>query len=244
MRGTACTAGGCRGANGRRSIAPSSRSSCCSKPGSRPPCPISNAGCARCPISPRWPPHPGPACSNCGKVLDTTRASATCTGCTEGRRPARSTAHAEAWRELPGVGPYTAAAITSLAFGAPAACVDGNVVRVLAGSRGSDPVPRSFHRSQTFRPVGWSAARRGRSQCPQSGDDGARRARVPAKRPAVLLMSGATVLCRRRRQTRGLSPHCPEETRTTNGNPGLVRKARLPAAALRGLPGAASCEPA
>ena len=38
----------------------------------------------------------------------------------------------EEWRELPGVGPYTAAAITSLAFGAPAACVDGNVVRVLA----------------------------------------------------------------------------------------------------------------
>jgi A/G-specific adenine glycosylase len=38
----------------------------------------------------------------------------------------------EAWRELPGVGPYTAAAITSLAFGAPAACVDGNVVRLLA----------------------------------------------------------------------------------------------------------------
>jgi A/G-specific adenine glycosylase len=38
----------------------------------------------------------------------------------------------EAWRELPGVGPYTAAAITSLAFGEPAACVDGNVVRVLA----------------------------------------------------------------------------------------------------------------
>ena len=38
----------------------------------------------------------------------------------------------EAWRELPGVGPYTAAAITSLAFAAPVACVDGNVVRVLA----------------------------------------------------------------------------------------------------------------
>ena len=38
----------------------------------------------------------------------------------------------KAWRSLPGVGPYTAAAITSLAFGAPAACVDGNVVRVLA----------------------------------------------------------------------------------------------------------------
>jgi len=43
----------------------------------------------------------------------------------------------EAWRELPGVGPYTAAAITSLAFGAPAACVDGNVVRVLARLTGT-----------------------------------------------------------------------------------------------------------
>jgi len=38
----------------------------------------------------------------------------------------------EAWRELPGVGPYTAAAITSIAFGEPVACVDGNVVRILA----------------------------------------------------------------------------------------------------------------
>lgn len=38
----------------------------------------------------------------------------------------------EGWRELPGVGPYTAAAITSIAFGAPAAVVDGNVVRILA----------------------------------------------------------------------------------------------------------------
>lgn len=37
-----------------------------------------------------------------------------------------------AWRELPGVGPYTAAAITSIAFGEPVACVDGNVVRILA----------------------------------------------------------------------------------------------------------------
>ena len=38
----------------------------------------------------------------------------------------------ESWRELPGVGPYTAAAITSIALGARAACVDGNVVRILA----------------------------------------------------------------------------------------------------------------
>ena len=43
--------------------------------------------------------------------------------------PPRSAA---AWRELPGVGPYTAAAITSIACGAPEACVDGNVVRILS----------------------------------------------------------------------------------------------------------------
>ena len=38
----------------------------------------------------------------------------------------------DAWRELPGIGPYTAAAITSICFDVPAAVVDGNVVRVLA----------------------------------------------------------------------------------------------------------------
>lgn len=38
---------------------------------------------------------------------------------------------AEDWRELPGIGRYTAAAIASIAFGEPAAAVDGNVERVL-----------------------------------------------------------------------------------------------------------------
>jgi A/G-specific adenine glycosylase len=36
------------------------------------------------------------------------------------------------WRVLPGIGPYTAAAITSICFDEPAAVVDGNVVRILA----------------------------------------------------------------------------------------------------------------
>ncbi|HWA85483.1 MAG TPA: A/G-specific adenine glycosylase [Opitutus sp.] len=44
------------------------------------------------------------------------------------------------WRELPGIGPYTAAAITSISFEAPAACVDGNVVRILARLT-ADPTP-------------------------------------------------------------------------------------------------------
>jgi A/G-specific adenine glycosylase len=39
---------------------------------------------------------------------------------------------AEGWLELPGVGPYTSASIASIAFGEPVACVDGNVVRILA----------------------------------------------------------------------------------------------------------------
>lgn len=38
----------------------------------------------------------------------------------------------EGWRELPGVGPYAAGAIASIAFGRRAAAVDGNVKRVLA----------------------------------------------------------------------------------------------------------------
>ncbi len=39
-------------------------------------------------------------------------------------------------RQLPGIGEYTAAAIASVAFGRPAAAVDGNVIRVLARIRG------------------------------------------------------------------------------------------------------------
>ncbi len=38
----------------------------------------------------------------------------------------------EGWLELPGVGPYTAAAVSSIAFGEPRAVVDGNVRRVLS----------------------------------------------------------------------------------------------------------------
>ena len=39
---------------------------------------------------------------------------------------------AEGLSRLPGIGPYTAAAIASIAFGEPAAVVDGNVLRVLS----------------------------------------------------------------------------------------------------------------
>lgn len=41
-------------------------------------------------------------------------------------------------RELPGIGPYTAAAIASIAFGEPVPCVDGNVLRVFSRFWGID----------------------------------------------------------------------------------------------------------
>lgn len=49
-----------------------------------------------------------------------------------------------ALRSLPGIGPYTAAAIASIAFGRQAAPVDGNIERVLSRLRGvTEPLPAS-----------------------------------------------------------------------------------------------------
>ena len=50
----------------------------------------------------------------------------------------------EALRELPGIGPYTAAAIAAIAYDAPATPVDGNVERVVARLFAvSEPLPRA-----------------------------------------------------------------------------------------------------
>ena len=54
-------------------------------------------------------------------------------------------------RQLPGFGPYTAAAVASIAFGEPAAVVDGNVERVLA---------RLFAWQEPQRGAAWQAAQR------------------------------------------------------------------------------------
>ena len=44
---------------------------------------------------------------------------------------------------LPGIGPYTAAAVASIAFGQSVACVDGNIRRVMARQTGqADPTPK------------------------------------------------------------------------------------------------------
>ena len=67
---------------------------------------------------------------------------------------------AEGWTQVPGVGPYTAGAIASIAQGVPAPLVDGNVERVyarLAGDASSGP---SLHRAAWK----WAAAELYRSR--------------------------------------------------------------------------------
>ncbi len=61
---------------------------------------------------------------------------------------------ATGWQKLPGIGPYTAAAVASIAFGEPVPVVDGNVVRVLARVRGDDTEFRSNQEAvDAFRPL-------------------------------------------------------------------------------------------
>jgi A/G-specific adenine glycosylase len=68
-----------------------------------------------------------------------------------GSRPPRT---AGAWEKLPGVGPYTAAAISSIACGRAVACVDGNVVRVLSRLVGEEAVFKSgTHAARHFTPL-------------------------------------------------------------------------------------------
>jgi len=45
---------------------------------------------------------------------------------------------AASWEKFPGVGPYTAAAITSIAFDTPSVVIDGNVIRILTRLAGID----------------------------------------------------------------------------------------------------------
>ncbi|GIK50793.1 MAG: A/G-specific adenine glycosylase [Hyphomonadaceae bacterium] len=71
------------------------------------------------------------------------------------------------WRTLPGVGPYTAAAIAAIALGQPANVVDGNVERVMARLRAVEtPLPEAKARLRELagelvaaeRPGDWAQA--------------------------------------------------------------------------------------
>ena len=63
----------------------------------------------------------------------------------------------EGWRALPGIGPYTAAAISSICFSEPVPVIDGNVQRVLSRLFDvSDPVDRKAEkRPWRRRPRNW-----------------------------------------------------------------------------------------
>jgi len=56
-------------------------------------------------------------------------------------------------RELPGVGPYTAAAVASIAFALPHAVLDGNVLRVIARLRGDGADVKSSKTRARFQQI-------------------------------------------------------------------------------------------
>ncbi len=57
----------------------------------------------------------------------------------------------EKLQEIPGLGPYTAAAVASIAFGEPVPVVDGNVLRVYARFRGlTDDIAKAGTRKKVF----------------------------------------------------------------------------------------------
>lgn len=70
----------------------------------------------------------------------------------------------DALLSLPGIGPYTAAAVASIAFGQPVACVDGNIRRVMARQTAqADPAPKQVQAwadstLHTARPGDWNQA--------------------------------------------------------------------------------------
>lgn len=117
----------------------------------------------------------------------------------------------EAWRELPGVGPYTAAAITSISFGAPAACVDGNVVRILARlTADATPFRDSATASKAFAPLA----------------DALLPAAHPGDHNQAMMELGATV-CHRRKPlclTCPVRTFCAAATRTPEDYPRLAPK--------------------
>ena len=60
------------------------------------------------------------------------------------RSPGRFPDTEDGLRRLPGIGPYTAAAIAAIAFGRKAAAVDGNVERVVSRlARIEEPLPEA-----------------------------------------------------------------------------------------------------
>lgn len=104
----------------------------------------------------------------------------------------------EAWLEVPGVGPYTAGAITSIALGAPEAILDGNVERVLARVLQLD---RAALGDATYKAQLWEASGRWVAQAYDWGVS-------PRVFNQALMELGATI-CNPRAPRCGLCPLAP-----------------------------------
>ena len=130
-----------------------------------------------------------------------------------------------ALRRLPGIGPYTAAAIAAIAFDAPTLPVDGNIERVLArlhdvqdplpGARPAlrrlaaawPPTPRPGDLAQALMDLGATRCTPRKPDCPDcpllpgcAAGRAGRAAELPRRRPrpARLLRHGVAYLARRR----------------------------------------------
>ena len=79
------------------------------------------------------PKHPARRSSNTGKAWAITAARATYIDWLKSTHnyPSKPN-NAASWQQLPGIGPYTAAAISSIIYNQAIAVVDGNVVRILS----------------------------------------------------------------------------------------------------------------
>ncbi len=121
---------------------------------------------------------------------------------------------AEALERLPGVGPYTAAAVGSLAFGIPAPVLDGNVLRVASRVLALDADPRA------------AAGRRSILAWVEEGMAG----RPPGAVNESLMELGA-VVCRPRDPTCGVCPLAGDCAARSQGRPeAFPRPRRLRAA--------------
>jgi len=118
------------------------------------------------------------------------------------QRGGRLPADAASLRKLPGIGPYTAGAISSIAFGRPEPAVDGNVTRVLCRLRSLSGDPSRAPLREEL----WGLAGR----------------LVPSQRPGdfnqALMELGATVC----RPTRPACNRCPLERECLGAAQGLA----------------------
>ncbi len=109
----------------------------------------------------------------------------------------------EEWQALPGIGPYASAAIASIAQHLPVACVDGNVVRILARlTADATPHRDSAQASRAFAPLAQQVLNR----------------EHPGDHNQAMMELGATV-CQRHNPLCSLCPvraHCAADAR---GNP-------------------------